>query len=208
MDIEYLGPTRYDYGDSDSESECESPSTPPPITVRLKRSIARPTTLVISPHAPSGPRVGLVYAPIHSPTHPLGAHTPSPSLGSVLQTDKSTMHVLVDRTSIMPVELQHAWVRAVCDRLEMQRIVVVDAGDVEGQFRSPGVMAGQVIVGLPAAVMNYADARGIPCRHVRGQRALDTQEIDALFAQQAEPDTRDAGDAEALRPEVATSLYV
>ncbi|KAJ2785091.1 hypothetical protein GGI15_002031 [Coemansia interrupta] len=212
MDIEYLGPTRYDYGDSDSDSEPADTPRAPPITVRLKRSLTPPTTLVLSPYTPPHAQpLGLIHTPVNSPTtHPLGL-TPSMTQSPLFQLTPATMHLSLDPQAI-PLDLLHPWVLALCSRVGMRRIVVVSCSNTADQrFRSPAVLAGKVVTGLPAAVMNYADARGIPCRHVVDKEVLlSDQEIDALFASPIEQDVpQDSGDgADTLSREVSAALYV
>ncbi|KAJ2379923.1 hypothetical protein GGI05_006480 [Coemansia sp. RSA 2603] len=195
MDIEYLGPSRNDYGDSDSESEAPEAL---PITVRLRPGVPKPTTLVVSPHAPaSGSKIGVIQLPTSSSTHPLGGLTATTSQHHILQST-DTFHVVVSR--VVAVELQRAWAQAVCSQVGMRRIVVVDTGDQD-------VQGAPVVVGLAAAVMNYADARGIPCRYVRDS-VVGEQEIEELFARPLAHEPQESSGTQALRRDVEASLYV
>ncbi|KAJ2006365.1 hypothetical protein GGI04_001173 [Coemansia thaxteri] len=125
-------------------------------------------------------RIGVVYAPTTSSKQPLGGGRAGGraggsgegrALASIFRHpgESGGTAVRVAGSSAMPAELQHGWVRAVCARLRPTRIVVVVGGGsghpwVETAYRSAAVLASAVAVGLAAAVMNYADTYGIPCR--------------------------------------------
>ncbi|KAJ1642907.1 hypothetical protein LPJ64_005284, partial [Coemansia asiatica] len=191
MDIEYLGPTRYDFGDSDSEEEtvsCSLSTAPPTFTLRLLPGIASPQTLVISqlPWNEKGSgglanKVGTIYAPCTQPSRkmPVGNVSTNNALGHVVEGSDGMLYVLAD--AALPLELQHGWVRAVFAKLNPRRVVVIDELEDTGEFRSPAVLASAVIVGLAAAILNFADTFGIPCRHIRGTNAaiVSAADIDA-----------------------------
>ncbi|KAJ2667156.1 hypothetical protein IW148_000257 [Coemansia sp. RSA 1199] len=204
MDVEYLDPCRYDYDTSDDESS--DAATPPAFVVRLKPPLSVARTLLISLVPFAGEQIGLVYSPAQPPKHqPLSTSTQSTSALSRIFWANS-MHVVV--ATSLSAELQFGWVRELCAKLSPSRIVVVDAhSGGPNEFRSPAVLASALVVGLPAAVMNYAEAFGVPCRHVRvdGQKALSVEDVDALFASKQQVH---AADSFMLDHSVPTSLYV
>ncbi|KAJ2157214.1 hypothetical protein GGF46_004659 [Coemansia sp. RSA 552] len=219
--MDYLGPIRCD-DSSDDEAHTAPPT--PAFVVRLKPAAVRSAdTLVVSLVPPPtdggglGEAVGVVYAPASVCGQlPLGGSVrTNNALARVFQAaGDSTVRIIA--SSSMPVELQHGWVKAVAGRLSPKRIVLVDspASSAESwmnQYRSPAVLAAEIVVGLAAAVINHADMYGIPCRHIRADTfpELGKDKIDALFAaagSQAGPETADP--SAALCREVATSLYV
>ncbi|KAJ2559531.1 hypothetical protein EV175_000289 [Coemansia sp. RSA 1933] len=203
MDLGYDEPfTRY--GSSSSDSEDESTTAASPVTrnktvVRLSRAFERrSSTVVISlvPLAGSGYRqVGVVYAPVS----PQGRTKLPLGDAKCMQTNGGLARILVDAddgqtvyvvaSGDMPAAVQHAWVRALGGGLSIERIVLVDALDTGGaaadgiKYRSPAVLASTMVVGLAAAILNYADTYGVPCRHVRTDSAVaPALDIDALFA--------------------------
>ncbi|KAJ2503468.1 hypothetical protein GGH96_000258 [Coemansia sp. RSA 1972] len=204
MDVEYLDPCRYDYDTSDDEGA--EAGTEPSFVVRLKptHSVA-PSTLVISLVPFEGEQIGVVYSPAQPSKHqPLSNSTQTTSMLARIYWANS-MHVVA--ASSVSVELQYGWVQKVCAKLSPSRIVVVD-DNVGGQseFRSPAVLASALVLGLPAAVMNYAEVFGVPCRHVRDSHMQLAETVDALFATKQQDHTRDHLDA--LDHSVSTSLYV
>ncbi|KAJ1729777.1 hypothetical protein LPJ61_003359 [Coemansia biformis] len=234
MDFAYESPVRYDHSDSEDDGTPVPPA--PSFVVRLGPAApARADTLVISllPQPAGGggglgaghEQVGVVYAPAAPPKQlPLGgaSRQVNNALARVFQADDA---VWVVAGAGMPPELHHGWVRAVAARLPPRRIVVLDALDADvlaagtsamNTFRSPAVLASEIVVGLAAAVLNYAETAAIPCRHVRvdGRRApppLGPAEISVLFAS---PPRAPGGQDAAARPEaairhdVSTSLYM
>ncbi|KAJ2344747.1 hypothetical protein IWW50_005840 [Coemansia erecta] len=216
MDVEYLGPTRYDYDTSDSDEASAAPSpTPLSYVIRLKPTFHSNTdTLVISllPSTRVGEQIGVIYAPAAPPKQmPIfGGMQTNNALARVFWADGC---VQIAATQV-PVELQFGWIQAVAQRLSPQRIVVVDKdeADVTGmnEFRSPAVLASAIVVGLPAAVLNYAEAFKIPCRHVRVGAHLGVElgreSVDALFDSQQSPHTAEY--PAALHHDVSASLYV
>ncbi|KAJ2146898.1 hypothetical protein EV180_000566 [Coemansia sp. RSA 518] len=205
MDVEYLDPCRYDYDTSDDE--CPTDSTPS-FVVRLKpvHSVPR-TTLVISlvPFN-EGEQIGLIYSSAQPPQlQPFSNSTQTTTTLSRIYWAHS-MHVVA--ATSLPAELQFGWVQKVCEKISPTRIVVVDA-KVSGQseFRSPAVLASALVLGLPAAVMNYAEVFGVPCRHVRDCRMeLTAERVDALFESKQQEHVADNLDT--LDHSVVTSLYV
>ncbi|KAJ1841262.1 hypothetical protein LPJ70_004293 [Coemansia sp. RSA 2708] len=212
MDVEYLGPTRYDYDTSDEEGAALPSTAPPVFVVRLQPTFQEPAdTLVISlvPLAAADKQIGVVYSPAPPPKQ-------LPFSGG-LQTNNALARVfwangmLQIAATEQPTELQFGWIQVVAGRLSPKRIVVVDTDTAMAlnEFRSPAVLASKIVLGLPAAVLNYAEAYDIPCRHVRadGQTAmLDRETVDRLFAsKQAE---HAADQLAALRHDVSVSLYV
>ncbi|KAJ1818306.1 hypothetical protein LPJ56_001849 [Coemansia sp. RSA 2599] len=225
MDIEYLGPTRYDFGDSDSEEEY-APSglsaTPATFTLRLLPGVTLSPTLVISllpwsdKSTSSGlaKKIGTIYAPCIQPNRqmPIGNVVANSALGHIVEGCDGVLYVLA--SAALPLELQHGWVRTVFEKLGPQRVVVLDELENAGEFGSPAVLASAVIVGLTAAVLNYADTYGIPCRHVRGGNGLvGAADIDAMFTKASSASlgkhtqhAESRGDT--IKHEVSTSLYV
>ncbi|KAJ2705913.1 hypothetical protein H4R19_005065 [Coemansia spiralis] len=228
MDLEYASPARYDHSDSEDDSPSAAAAPTPSFVVRLGPGApARAETLVVSLLPPGRcglgdgkAQVGVVYAPAAPPKlQPLGgSQQVHNALARVFAADGATWVVA---SAAMPTELHHGWVRAVAARLRPQRIVVVDALDADvlatgasamNTFRSPAVLASAIVIGLAAAVLNYAETAAVPCRHLRidGRQplpALGPAEINALF--DAAPPVPTAAAAEAiLRRDVSTSLYV
>ncbi|KAJ2758523.1 hypothetical protein H4S06_002658, partial [Coemansia sp. BCRC 34490] len=134
-----------------------------------------------------------------------------PAAASSADGQASVVYVVA--SSSTPLTVQHAWIRAVAGKLQPARIVVVDAPqDTEGPRNSQAPAA--MVVGLAAAVLNYADTHGVPCRHVRldhaaaplGAPLLQTEEVDALFDEASPPAHADsAGRREAP---ASASFYV
>ncbi|KAJ2775532.1 hypothetical protein IWQ57_000396 [Coemansia nantahalensis] len=225
MDFAYESPARYDHSDSEDESTPAAVAAPS-FVVRLGPAApARAETLVVSllPVSGSGlgdgrTQVGVVYAPAAPPKwQPLGASEQVHSgLARIFLCDGAVWAVA---GAGMPTELHHGWVRAVAARLQPRRIVVVDALDADviatgtsamNTFRSPAVLASAIVIGLAAAVLNYAETAAIPCRHLRidGHQVpspLGAAEINALF--DAAPSAPARPEA-VLRRDVSTSLYV
>ncbi|KAJ1668348.1 hypothetical protein IW140_000348 [Coemansia sp. RSA 1813] len=176
-------------------------------------------------------QMGVIYAPVAQPKNklPLGDAScvqTNNALARILQEhDSGTMYVVASGAT--PPEVQHAWIRAVAGNLSLERIVLVDALEVDGmgaslannRYRSPAVLASAIVVGLAAAILNYADTYSVPCRHVRidGGVApvLSAEDIDALFAsdnvchslQQNEESLSVLAEAAGQR-ETSASLYV
>ncbi|KAJ2743510.1 hypothetical protein GGI20_003695 [Coemansia sp. BCRC 34301] len=243
MDIEYLDPTRYDDCSSDSEEDTTSAPLPKPTyVVRLKPGFAAKEhdTVVISLLQPpalsqlaadggglaaSGQyeQIGIAYAPAAQQPSSMAIGNSlqvNNALARILRTADGVVHVMASPT--VPAELQHGWVRAVASKLEPKRLLLVDALDNNGlvaveaglnSYRSPAVLASAVIVGLAAAVLNYADACGIPCRHIREGRRLPhrlvtREEIDAQFS--SEHDIRSAPTcaSDMVPHKISMSLYL
>ncbi|KAJ2705458.1 hypothetical protein FB645_002441 [Coemansia sp. IMI 203386] len=222
MEIEYLGPTRYDFGDSDSEDDV-SPNnileTPPVFTLRLQPNVVLPTTLVINLQSTNvyctsglGTKIGVIYAPCTQPSRQM-------PIGNTVATNSALGHIMeingvvyVFANSALPLELQHGWVKTVFERIRPERVVLVDEVLGEAEFRSPAVLASVVIVGLSAAVLNYADTYGVACRHVRGAKKLvGAKDIDELFKENQESAGKryqQGSYTDTIKHEVSTSLYV
>ncbi|KAI7834199.1 hypothetical protein BX661DRAFT_176790 [Kickxella alabastrina] len=211
MDVEYVGPTRYDYGDSDSDSDDTSisPPSPPKFTVRLSPNYkpTHPTTLTISLHAPpkeestTTKKLGIIYAPCTQANmkSPLGLCSVNASLGQIFQKTPGSVWVWVSRD--MPVELHYGWVRALVEKFGLdavRELVVVD--DV--RVRRP------VVVGLPAAVMNYADAVGLRCTYVRDPMVAAATAAGAGAAVDMLMVGREEVVRDELDHEISTSLYL
>ncbi|KAJ2890008.1 hypothetical protein IWW38_004370, partial [Coemansia aciculifera] len=175
--------------------------------------------------------IGVAYAPAAQPTGGSSdlAIGNSSQVSSALSriflqpTEDSVIHVVASPT--VPAELQHGWVRAVAEKLKPKRMLLVDtldndlatAAGIGSSYRSPAVLASAVVVGLAAAVLNYADAYGIPCRHMRvsGQlplQLLTREQIDAQFSSSdphASHSVLQASSAsDMLRHDVSASLYL
>ncbi|KAJ2464789.1 hypothetical protein GGI03_003027, partial [Coemansia sp. RSA 2337] len=129
--------------------------------------------------------------------------------------------VYVVASPSIPAELQHGWVRAVAEKLSPKRVLLVDALEADLQpvagfnsYHSPAVLASAVIVGVAAAVLNYADAYGIPCRHLRVSgrpldRLLVREEVDAQFSSELGSRSALASHmADVIRHDVSASLYL
>ncbi|KAJ2653587.1 hypothetical protein IWW40_000281 [Coemansia sp. RSA 1250] len=217
MDIEYFGPTRYDYDTSDDESATE-PAAAPSFVVRIVPKFASSSnTLVISlvPFVPSehAEQIGVVYSPAAPPKQ-------LPFSGN-MQTNNALARVFWAHNMVQiatceqPAELQFGWIQAVAQKLSPRRIVVVYAdapAHAMNEYRSPAVLASAIILGLPAAAMNYAEAFGVPCRHIRvnGPPAigmLQSDAVDSLFASQQTEQQSPEQLAE-LGQDVSASLYV
>ncbi|KAJ2727065.1 hypothetical protein GGI07_000183 [Coemansia sp. Benny D115] len=218
MDIEYTGPTRYDYGDSDSETDTASTPAPiQPFVFRLKPLATPPTTLLIDllpatskePYA-SARKIGTVYAPCTQPQQsPLSGLQANASLSHIVESSPGVVRVLASNQ--VPLDLQHRWAETVIGRLNPKRVVLVDRLEVAGEFRSPAVLASQVIVGLAAAVLNYADIRGIACVHVRGKGSVRDEDLDTLFGEYKAAAAAAAAseqDSCNIKHETSTSLYL
>ncbi|KAJ2844780.1 hypothetical protein IWW36_005049, partial [Coemansia brasiliensis] len=193
MDIEYFGPTRYDYDTSDDESAVAEPTASPSFVVRIKPKFASSlSTLVISlvPFVPNkhAEQIGIVYSPAAPPKQ-------LPFSGN-MQTNNALARVFWAHNMIQiatceqPAELQFGWIQAVAQKLSPQRLVIVYAdatAHAMNEYRSPAVLSSAIILGLPAAAMNYAEAFDVPCRHIRvsGLPAIDmlqAEAVDSLFA--------------------------
>ncbi|KAJ2078542.1 hypothetical protein H4R24_004401 [Coemansia sp. RSA 988] len=234
MDFDYEGPTRYDNSDSEDEQALVTKPVEPSYVVRIKPTVSAVNgTLVVSllngdeSGLEASSQIGVVYAPA-APTkpqqQPVGNATMqvNNALARIFSVGSAIQVVMVSAT--MPIELQYGWIRAVAKSLRPSRIVVLDALDAGRQsaatsqmnaYRSPAVLASAIVVGLPAAVLNYADTFGLPCCHVRtdDQRQsmlLNEKEINALFANEQQPSTHHTviDPSTALRREVSASLYV
>ncbi|KAJ2780021.1 hypothetical protein H4R18_003676 [Coemansia javaensis] len=230
MDVVYESPGRYDGSDSESE---DAAGAAPEFVVRLRAEAAEAAaggTVVISllGELPAGAgdaleQIGVVYAPAAAPSSsagrrrqllPLGggAQHADNALGRIFQGAAAVVWVAASADT--PPELHHGWVRAVAARLRPTRIVVVDALAAATAFRSPAVLASAVVVGLAAAVLNYAEVAAVPCRHVRTDPLglsppplLGPAEIDALFAKDGPAAAAPQGPA-ALREDVAAAVYL
>ncbi|KAJ2866199.1 hypothetical protein GGH94_001730 [Coemansia aciculifera] len=170
-------------------------------------------------------QIGVAYAPAAQQPSSLAIGNSlqvNNALARILQTQDGIVHVVTSPS--IPAELQHGWVRAIAEKLTPKRVLLVDALDADLQpvavsaglnsYRSPAVLASAVIVGLAAAVLNYADAYGISCRHLRVSgrpldRLLIREEVDAQFASEVDSRTAMASyTADVIRHEVAASLYL
>ncbi|KAI9505138.1 hypothetical protein GGI25_000357 [Coemansia spiralis] len=185
--------------------------------------------------APSFTQVGVIYAPAAQPKNrlPLGGTSlqTNNALARILQASDGVVHVAAS-ASTSP-ELQHGWAHAVVAKLNPKRIVLVDALEADmlqrpsanaalaNTYRSPAVLASVIVVGLAAAVLNYADTYCIPSRHVRlNQRLsllaiplLGAKEIDDLFSRKddrrnVQQDSLAILADTAGRRETSASLYV
>ncbi|KAJ2805384.1 hypothetical protein H4R20_002109 [Coemansia guatemalensis] len=234
MDFEYEGPTRYDSNDSEDELSPVAAPAEPSFVVRIKPAVSADNgTLVVSllngdkSGLEASNQIGVVYAPAapsKQQQQPVGngSMQVNNALARIFSVGSAVQAVVVSAS--MPIELQHGWIRAVVKRLRPSRIVVLDALDAGGQaantsqmnaYRSPAVLASAIVVGLPAAVLNYAETFGLPCRHVRTEDRrqpvlLNEKEINALFANEQQPSAAYtlADPSTALRRDVSTSLYV
>ncbi|KAJ2778150.1 hypothetical protein GGI18_004094 [Coemansia linderi] len=190
-----------------------------------------PTT---SPHAASDngglaapshyEKIGVVYAPAAQQPSSLAIGNSlqvNSALARILQTKDGIVHVVANPS--IPAELQHGWVRAVAEKLGPKRLLLVDALDTDqlprgasaglNSYRSPAVLASAVIIGMAAAVLNYADTYSIPCRHLRvnGQhlsRLLGQEEINEQFASGGDHNAQAVLTGDVIRHEVAASLYL
>ncbi|KAJ2610443.1 hypothetical protein H4S08_003609 [Coemansia sp. RSA 1365] len=234
MDFEYEGPTRYDSSDSEDELLPAVAPAEPSFVVRIKPKVSLNTeTLVVSllngdeSGLEANNQIGIVYAPA-APTkqqqQPVGnaSMQVNNALARIFSVGSATQVVVVSAS--MPIELQYGWIRAVVKRLRPNRIVVLNALDAGGQaagtshmnaYRSPAVLASTIVVGLAAAVLNYAETFGLPCRHARADdyqqlMLLNEKEINTLFVNelQASADHTVADPSTALRRDVSASLYV
>ncbi|KAJ2518749.1 hypothetical protein H4217_003115 [Coemansia sp. RSA 1939] len=186
------------------------------------------------PGAAEYTQVGVVYAPVAQTRGTRNRNRLPVGDGKCMQTNSALARIVqptaatttaassandqapvvyVVASSSTPLTAQHAWIRAVAGKLQPARIVVVDAPEeTEGPRNSQAPAA--MVVGLAAAVLNYADTHGVPCRHVRlnhaaapsGAPLLQTEEVDALFDEASPPVHADsAGRREAPAP---ASFYV
>ncbi|KAJ2582522.1 hypothetical protein GGH95_001485, partial [Coemansia sp. RSA 1836] len=166
--------------------------------------------------------IGIAYAPAAQQSSSLAIGNSSQTnsaLARILRAADGVVHVVASHT--VPAELQHGWVRAVAGRLEPKRLLLVDTLDADlmsveaglNSYRSPAVLASAVIVGLAAAVLNYADAYDIPCRHMRisgrpPNRLLTREEVDAQFSSEHGSRSAPASAADLIRHDVSASLYL
>ncbi|KAJ2491722.1 hypothetical protein IWW37_002046 [Coemansia sp. RSA 2050] len=169
-------------------------------------------------------QIGVVYAPATQQPSSLAIGNSlqvNSALARILQTKDGVVHVVASPS--IPAEVQHGWVRAVAEKLGPKRLLLVDALDANllpqaastglSSYRSPAVLASAVIIGLSAAVLNYADTRGIPCRHLRvsGRHLgclLSREEIDVQFASDGGYNALATLTNDVIRREVAASLYL
>ncbi|KAJ2837845.1 hypothetical protein FBU31_001057 [Coemansia sp. 'formosensis'] len=233
-----------DCSSDSEEDTTATPLATPAFVVRLKPGFSatgKADTLVISllpppslpPPAATGggglapqyEQIGVAYAPAAQQPGSLAIGNSlqvNNALARILRAQDGVVHVVASAS--IPAELQHGWVRAVAEKLGPKRVLLVDALDAELQpvavsaglnsYRSPAVLASAVIVGVAAAVLNYADAYDIPCRHLRvsGQlmdHLLAREEVDAQFSSELDGRTNLASySADAIRHEVSASLYL
>ncbi|KAI8325963.1 hypothetical protein GQ54DRAFT_160845 [Martensiomyces pterosporus] len=245
MSFEYLGPTRYDSSDSEDEALSEPTVLSPPaprFVVRIKPSflpaVQAAETLAIrllpTPATEGGledsqyEQIGLIYSPAVSRKQqfPIGATLQtSNALARILKapSDGAVIHVLANTE--LPSHLQHGWVRALMENLKPKRIVLLDTLDADlrsagaastNAYHTPAVLASVLILGLSAAVLNYAETYKVPCRHLRvsgGQlagRLISAKDAEALFDGTARSGRQQstAADSDMIRHDVSTSLYV
>lgn len=252
---DYLGPIRNDDYLSDSEEEgydvdTYSPPPTPQFVVRIKpefqKNLSAANTLVISlvpfkNEDTQHKQVGVIYAPA-AQQKPLPSTQQLLPLGwsdfnsqSPAAANSALAYILVhsDMVCVMasptvPAELQHGWIRAVAEKLQPQRLVLVDTISSDANtdhsgvsvmlnpYRSPAVLASAMVVGMAAAVLNYAETYSKPIRHVRltsrpDSSYLDAANIDGLFSQEnGYPTTSSASsvDADMIHNNVSTSLYL
>ncbi|KAJ2067570.1 hypothetical protein GGI08_001315 [Coemansia sp. S2] len=244
MDIEYLDPTGYDDCSSDSEEDTTAtPLSKPTFVVRLKpgyTAAGNADTVVISllpppslsplaatdggglAPSPQYEQIGVAYAPAAQQPSSLvigNSLQVNNALARILQTQDGLVYVVASPS--IPAELQHGWVRAVAEKLSPKRVLLVDALEADLQpvagfnsYRSPAVLASAVIVGVAAAVLNYTDSYGIPCRHLRVSgrpldRLLVREEVDAQFSSELGSHSALASHtADVICHDVSASLYL
>ncbi|KAJ1948125.1 hypothetical protein EC988_005298 [Linderina pennispora] len=207
MSFEYLGPTRYDSSDSEDEQPLSRTLAAASFIVRTTADLARPETVIIdlTPAASSQGTspVGVVYAPTASAQYPVGSTLATTAgLSRIVQHADGTVRVLANAK--LPVELQHGWVRAVLEKLQPQRLVVVDSLTAPGMYCAPAVLASVLVVGVAAAAANYAETYRVEFRHVRRSGGVAAEDVDGLFAR---PDEKLAGDSSIGR-DAAAALYL
>ncbi|KAJ2663190.1 hypothetical protein IWW48_001511 [Coemansia sp. RSA 1200] len=171
-----------------------------------KGGLAAAAAATEGPEAAEYTQVGVVYAPVAQTRRtgnrnrlPVGdgrcmqtnsalARIIQPTTTAANSADDQAPVVYVVASSATPSAVQHAWIRAVAGKLQPARLVVVDAlEETDGPRNSQAPAA--MVVGLAAAVLNYADTHGVPCGHVRlnhtaapsGAPLLQIAELDALF---------------------------
>ncbi|KAJ1935446.1 hypothetical protein FBU59_005385, partial [Linderina macrospora] len=179
MSFEYLGPTRYDGSDSEDEQPLTTTTAPASFVVRTTRDLpASPTVIIDLTQSSTSDQqmtpLGVIYAPTPAKQHPLGASlSTSAALSRIVRHSDGTVRVLAHPG--LASEMQHGWVRAVLGKLQPKRIVVVDSllvsaagagSEAAGAYHTPAVLASVLVLGVAAAVVNYAETYGVPCRHV------------------------------------------
>ncbi|KAJ1965274.1 hypothetical protein GGI12_000878 [Dipsacomyces acuminosporus] len=174
-------------------------------------------------------QIGIIYAPAASQRQQFPIGKSIQTDGAIARIFKSTasegsvVHVLANPD--LPSQLQHGWVRALAEELRPQRVVLVDTLDSDirsagiasmNAYHTPAVLASVLILGLSAAILNYAETYSVPCRHLRvsGQQlsdcAVGIKDIDRLFDNDGQKGSQHStsADSDMIRHDVSTSLYL